>query len=81
MKTYDEMARDVLKRRDEYAARRIKQRKVTACISAACGVCLVLLAGLGIWKSGALEQKTSLILKDSIVPGEKDTFDDGDKNQ
>lgn len=81
MKTYDEMARDVLNRRDEYAARRIRQRKVTACISAVCGVCFVLLAGFGIWKSGALEQKPSQISKDSIVPGEKDTFDDGDKDQ
>lgn len=81
MKAYDEMARDVLKRRDEYAARRIRKRKITAGISAACGVCLVLLAGFGIWKSGALEQKPSQISKDSIVPGEKDTFDDGDKNQ
>ncbi|MBO5360340.1 MAG: hypothetical protein J6B25_05790 [Clostridia bacterium] len=49
MKTYDEIAKNALVRRDEYIKTKRKKIKITAC---ACCVAFVALAGLGVWKSG-----------------------------
>ncbi len=49
MKTYEEIAKNALDRRDEYIKIKRKKIKITAC---ACSVAFVALAGLGVWKSG-----------------------------
>lgn len=49
MKTYDEIAKNALERRDEYVKSKRKKIKITAC---ACCVVIVALAGLSVWKSG-----------------------------
>ncbi len=49
MKTYDEIAKNALDRRDEYIKIKRKKIKISAC---ACCVAFVALAGLGVWKSG-----------------------------
>ncbi len=51
MKSYDEIAKNVLERRDEHIKIKRKKIKITAC---ACCVVFVALAGLGVWKSGIL---------------------------
>lgn len=52
MKTYDEMARDVLARRDEYVKTKRKKINITAGV---CCIAFVALAGLGVYKSGILD--------------------------
>lgn len=49
MKSYDEIAKNVLERRDEHIKIKRKKIKITAC---ACCVVFVALAGLGVWKGG-----------------------------
>ncbi len=49
MKSYDEIAKKVLERRNEYIKIKRKKIKIMACV---CGVVFVVLAGLGIWESG-----------------------------
>ena len=50
MKNYDELTRDLLKRRDCYVAAQ-RQKRITAVTALGC-VCFVALLGLGLWKSG-----------------------------
>lgn len=50
MKTYEEFAASVLKRRDACVARRNKRRRIlTRCSCVASGLCIALLAGVGVW--------------------------------
>ena len=53
MKTYEEVAKEVLRRRDEEAARRAKRRvhtRAVCCVAA--GLCAVALTGVGLWRAG-----------------------------
>jgi hypothetical protein len=55
MKTYEEMARDVLHRMDEYEAdQRAKRAKITKVAASVTPVCAAAVVGVGLWKSGAL---------------------------
>lgn len=58
MKTYDEMAESVFRRRDEYILKKKETRKKTVklSVSFAC-MALVLFAGLGLWQKGRFENK------------------------
>lgn len=58
MKTYDEMAENVFRRRDEYLLKKKETRKKTVklSVSFAC-MALVLFAGLGLWQEGKFENK------------------------
>ena len=58
MKTYDEMAENVFRRRDEYLLKKKETRKKTVklSVSFAC-MALVLFAGLGLWQKGRFENK------------------------
>lgn len=58
MKTYDEMAENVFRRRDEYLLKKKETRKKTVklSVSFAC-MALVLFAGLGLWQEGRFENK------------------------
>lgn len=58
MKTYDEMAENVFRRRDEYILKKRETRKKTVklSVSFAC-MALVLFAGLGLWQREEFENK------------------------
>ena len=53
MKTYEEVAKEVLRRRDEETARRAKRRAHTRAVCcAAAGLCAAALIGVGLWRAG-----------------------------
>lgn len=56
MKTYDEMAENVFRRRDEYITkkREIRKKTVRLSVSFAC-MALVMVAGFGVWQNGRIE--------------------------
>lgn len=58
MKSYDEMAENVFRRRDEYTIkkREIRKKTVKLSVSFAC-MALVLVAGFGVWQNGRFENK------------------------
>lgn len=58
MKTYDEMAENVFRRRDEYLLKKKETRKKTVklSVSFAC-MALVLFAGLGVWQRKVFDNK------------------------
>lgn len=80
MKTYNEMADNVFRRRDEYISERKKIIKLSA--SFAC-MALILFAGFGLWQRGKVENKpisntditNEQTLADSVVVGEKDYYE------
>lgn len=84
MKTYDEMAESVFRRRDEYAQKKRELRKKTVklSVSFAC-VTLVLFAGFGLHQKEQISSPLSpepsktdeQTLADSAVTGEKDYYE------
>lgn len=74
MKTYDEMAENVFRRRDEYIKKKKEQRKKTVKVSVsfAC-VMLVLFAGFGLWKGDVFAPEVKQA-EDAIYPGVKDYY-------
>ncbi len=70
MKTYDEMAKDILTRRDEYVKTKRKKIKITVGV---CCVAFVALAGLGVYKSGVF------FTQPFSMPGEETTAQISDK--
>ncbi len=55
MKSYEEVTRDLLKRRNEYEeAQTRRQRTVLRAAVPVCSVALAAVMGVGVWKSGAL---------------------------
>lgn len=79
MKTYEEMAKSVIERRDSYNKKRKKRIRTAASVSAACCICLSVLAGAAVQKYGLPWQRAELTAEDSTVIGEKDTVDDAGK--
>ena len=79
MKTYEEMAKSVIERRDNYNKRRKKRIRTAVSVSAACCISISVLAGAAVQKYGLPWQKPELTAEDSTVIGEKDTFDDAGK--
>lgn len=79
MKTYEEMAKSVIERRDSYNKKRKKRIRTAASVSAACCICLSALAGAAVQKYGLPWQRAELTAEDSTVIGEKDTVDDAGK--
>ena len=86
MKSYDEMAENVFRRRDEYVVKKRELRKKTVklSVSFAC-MALVLFAGLGLWQNGESEAKPlnntentqgkeEQTIADSAVVGERDYY-------
>lgn len=57
MKDYDEMAESVLKRRDQYTAKRSRQRKKISSVLSC--FCLVALLGMGVWHTGVISEHTA----------------------
>ena len=53
MKNYEEMVSDLLERRDQYVVEQRRKKKVWVRVGAtACCVCLMGMAGVGLWKGG-----------------------------
>lgn len=79
MKTYDEMAENVFRRRDEYLSKKKETRKKTVklSVSFAC-MALVLLAGLGVWQRELLDNKP---LNSSEVSGQPTDNAQGEEEQ
>lgn len=78
MKTYNEMAEDVFRRRDEYVVKQKAKRKKTVGVSFTCALLAVLL-GVGASQSGLLTPEVQTA-DDALYPGIKDTYgpDDND---
>lgn len=80
MKTYNEMADSVFRRRNEYISERKKIIKMS--VSFAC-MALVLFAGFGLWQKGKIENKpieknevtNEQTMADSLKVGEKDYYE------
>ena len=72
MKTYNEMAESVLKRRDDYIKQR-KGRNKKAIISLSC-FCLALAVGVGVWQSGLLKKQPIQTVDDALYSGIKDVY-------
>lgn len=61
MKSYKEIAANVLKRRDEYLAKqKRKKRAVKAAVASVAGCCIVLTVCYGLWESGAFDGRISI---------------------
>ena len=55
MKTYEDMARDVLQRIDAYeAGQKTKRARITKAVVSAAPVCAAAVIGVGLWKGGVL---------------------------
>ena len=60
MKNYEEMARDLFARREEYERQqRIKKARTKKMVLCAASIGLVIIGGVSLWKFGELSQKTS----------------------
>lgn len=67
MKTCDEMVNSLLKRREQYLLEQKQKRRTAAKITAAGGCCaLVAVIGVGIWNSGMLREKGTMISDNSF---------------
>lgn len=70
MKTSDEMVRDLLARRDQYAAVQTKRRKVVLHSAAAFGcICLMMLVGIGVRRVRCGAASPEPIAKITVIPG------------
>ncbi len=80
MKSYEEVTRDLLKRRNEYEeAQARRQRTVLRAAVPVCSVALVAAMGVGVWKSGVLE-KPPVTSNSSNVGGQLVSPDDPHAN-
>ena len=68
MKNYDEVTKDLLKRRDRYAAeQKTKRKRMMGAVAFLGCFCLIALCGVGIWNSGILT-KPPIAPDDAIFP-------------
>lgn len=77
MKNYNEMARDVLRRMDEYET--VKKKRNARFAKTAASLCcftLVLLLGTGVRHSGLMEPEIPATIDDALYPGIPDMIDD-----
>lgn len=75
MKSYEEVTRDLLKRRNEYEQAQTKrQRNALRVAVPVCSVALAAVAGVGIWKSGVLE-KLPISAGQFVSPDDPNTKD------
>ena len=76
MKSYNEMADDVFRRRDEFMKKQKHKRKNV--VTALSCVCLAVLVGVGMWQSGIFLSDVQQA-EDAIYPGIKDTYGPGEE--
>jgi hypothetical protein len=75
MKDYEEMAKSVLSRRDQYVAERRRQRKKAASVLSC--VCLAALVGVGAWRFGALSNDGDTV-DNGIMPASEEREESSD---
>ncbi len=76
MKSFNDMAKSVMDRRDKYVAERKKQMKrLTTVISCFC-LCAVI--GVGAWQGGLFRKQPAQTADDAVVPGTKDWYGPGE---
>lgn len=75
MKDYEEMAKNVFQRIDEYEAEK-KRRKavITKTVASATSVCAVAAVGVGLWKSGALSSSHDLLISNTLEWSDADVI-------
>lgn len=81
MKNCDEMVNSLLERREQYAAKQKRKRKVlTRTATSICCICLVALLSFGLWQSGTLEKTPPITADNSITIGRRDYIDHAELN-
>lgn len=73
MKDYEEMAKNVFQRIDEYEAEK-KRRKavITKTVASATSVCAAAVVGVSLWKGGALTRSHDLLISNTIESSDTD---------
>ena len=67
MKKYEDMARDVLNRINEYEAdQRAKRAKITKVAASVTPVCAAAVVGVGLWKGGALTPHNDQLISNNV---------------
>lgn len=67
MKNYEDMAKDVLHRIDEYEnERKMKRAKMTKVAASVTPVCAVAVVGVGLWKGGALTPHNDQLIASTV---------------
>ncbi len=83
MKSYNEMAEDLMERKARYDDEKNKKRAaLTRTVAPLCCVCLMAVAGFGLWQGGAFRAEPELpeeTLADAVVPGVKDWYGPGEE--
>ncbi len=80
MKTYNEVANSVFKRREQYEMKKKQKIKMIVCtFTSICCVCLVVLLGFGAWQSDIFGERQIQTVDDSVIPGEKDWYGPGEE--
>lgn len=80
MKTYNEMAAAVFRRREEYEQKQQRRRQVGQRVAASLGgLCLIALAGLGVWQNGSLKAAMPSATEDLDRPSTEKTGKGSDK--
>ena len=75
MKNYNEIADNVLKRRDEYETKKKNQRKfITKTLTTFCCIGLISLVAISVWQNGLFKNDPANIKNDSIYIGEVDHY-------
>lgn len=82
MKKYDEMAKDVFQRIEEYNIdKQRKRNKLTRVAVPAMCFCLVALLGIGAWQVGLFNKKPVQTQQDALYPGIKDWYGPGETEE
>ena len=67
MKNYEDMAKDVLHRIDEYEnERKMKRAKITKVAASVTPVCAAAVVGVGLWKGGALTPHNNQLISSTV---------------
>ena len=67
MKNYEDMAKDVLHRIDEYEnERKMKRAKMTKVAASVTPVCAAAVVGVGLWKGGALTPHNDQLISSTV---------------
>lgn len=80
MRNYEELTNNLLERRDRYIAEQKRKRRTAMGVAASLSCCMILLLGLGAWKSGMLmavpeDQPSRQTLDDAVDSGIKNAVD------
>ena len=75
MKNYNEIANNVLERRDKFETeKRNRRRFIAKTVTPICCICLIALLGVSVWQGGLFKDNSTQIANDSIYPGLVDHY-------